>query len=74
MNGASVSYETTWDNLQVHGTAIAEIEERGGQERKTFQEIIAKIFQKMKIINPKIQEAQELSRRKTTSSKSLPNC
>lgn len=65
-------YETTWDNLQVHGTAIAEIGERGGQERKTFQEI-AKIFQKMKIINPNIQEAQELSRRQTTSSKSLSN-
>lgn len=74
MSGASVSYETTWDNLQVHRTAIAEIEERGGQERKTFQETIAKIFQKMKIINPNIQEAQELSRRQTTSSISLPNC
>ena len=36
MNRASMSYETTWDNLQVHGTAIAE--KREGKQQWQMEE------------------------------------
>lgn len=39
-------HETTWNDLPVHGTAAAEGEKGEENQRKTFKETIAKIFQK----------------------------